>query len=130
MKGKSPISDAEAEVLRVLWGAGGPVTTAEICRDISDKTGWDRSTVRTLIRRLVEKGAIEEQRLGVLSYRPLLAEEDYRRSLTKSFLERHYGGSAKRLIASLVQSDNLTAGDIAELREFLNTGGDGRERGL
>jgi BlaI family penicillinase repressor len=85
--------------------------------------GWDRSTVRTLIHRLVKKGAIEEKRLEVLSYRPILTEEEYLRTQTRSFLERHYGGSARRLVASLVQGDSLTPSDIAELRAFLNTGG-------
>ena len=124
MKAKSPISDAEAEVLRVLWETKRPATTAEICARIDEKTGWDRSTVRTLIRRLVEKGALEELRLEVLSYRPLLAEEDYLKTQTDSFLERHYGGSATRLVASLVRADSLTPGDIAELRAFLNSGGE------
>jgi BlaI family penicillinase repressor len=121
MKNKT-ISEAEAEVLRVLWGSVGPVPTAAICKDITDKTGWDRSTVRTLLRRLVEKGAVEELKLDVLCYRPVLTEEEYRRTQTKSFLERHYGGSAQRLVASLVRSDNLSESDIAELRAFLNSG--------
>ena len=87
MKAKSPISDAEAEVLGVLWSADSPVTTAEICRQISEKKGWDRSTVRTLIRRLVEKRAIEERRLEVLTYTPLLTAEEYRGTQTRSFLD-------------------------------------------
>lgn len=123
MKQKNAISDAEAEVLKVLWAADDAVTTAEICRAMADRTGWDRSTVRTLIRRLVEKSAVEELRRGVLSYRPILGEEEYRRSQTESFLERHFGGSATRLVAALVQSDNLTEDDIAALRAFLDAGG-------
>ena len=123
MKAKSPISDAEAEVLRVLWGSEEPQTTAEICAHVTEKTGWDRSTVRTLIRRLVDKGAIEELRLAVLCYRPLLTESDWLRTQTNSFLERHYGGSARRLVASLVEDNSLSPEDIAELRAFLSAGG-------
>jgi BlaI family penicillinase repressor len=127
MKLKNNISEAEAEVLAVLWGSDEPLATADICRTVTAKTGWDRSTVRTLLRRLVEKGAVEEMKLDVLSYRPVLVEEEYRRTETSSFLDRHYGGSVKRLVASLVRNDNLTEDDVAELREFLKTGGDTRE---
>jgi BlaI family penicillinase repressor len=125
MKPKNTISDAEAEVLQALWASDGPATTAEICKAVETRTGWDRSTVRTLIRRLVDKGAVEEMKLEVLSYRPSLTEEDYRRTQTDSFLERHYGGSARRLVASLVENNALTEDDIAALRDFLKSGGDG-----
>ena len=119
----SRISEAELAVMKILWNAGGPVATGVICRELSDQLSWDRSTVRTLLRRLAEKGAVEEIKLEVLCYAPNLSEGDYRSSQTKSFLERLYGGSAKKLVASLVQSDELTAEDIQELREFLNQGG-------
>lgn len=124
MKSKNPISEAEAEVLKVLWNYKAPVTTGTIFKELSEQMGWDRSTVRTLLRRLTEKGAVEEMKLEVLAYRPVLTEEEYRHSQTKSLLERHYGGSAKRLVASLVQNKNLTSADLAELREFLQSGGD------
>lgn len=117
------ISRAELAVMKILWNAAGPVSTGTICKRLSKRLSWDRSTVRTLLKRLVEKGAVEEKKLDVLCYLPAVSEKDYRDSQTKSFLERLYGGSAKKLVASLVQSDELTAEDIEELREFLNGGG-------
>ena len=117
------ISEAELAVMKILWNADGPVATGTIHKDLSEQLSWDRSTVRTLLKRLVEKGAVEEKKLDVLCYLPAVSEKDYRDLQTKSFLERLYGGSAKKLVASLVQSDKLTAEDIRELREFLNKGG-------
>jgi len=121
------ISEAELAVMKILWDENGPVPTSVIYKELSERLSWDRSTVRTLLRRLCEKGAVEEKKLRVLCYLPAVSEKDYLDSQTKSFLERLYGGSAKRLVASLVQSDELTPGDIEELREFLNRGGDLRE---
>ena len=117
------ISEAELAVMKILWNAEGPVATGAICRELSEQLSWDRSTVRTLLRRLAEKGAVEERKLEVLCYSPAVSEKDYRDLQTKSFLKRLYGGSAKKLVASLVQSDEQTEDDIQELREFLNRGG-------
>ena len=127
MNSLNRISEAELAVMKVLWDSDGPVTTGAIYKELSERLGWDRSTVRTLLRRLAEKGAVEEKRLEVLSYLPTVSEKEYRDTQTKSFLERLYGGSAKRLMVSLVQSDELTSEDIEELREFLNEGGGGHE---
>lgn len=119
------ISEAELAVMKILWSADGPVTTGAIYKELSDRLAWDRSTVRTLLRRLAEKGAVEEKKLEVLCYLPAVSEKDYRDTQTKSFLERLYGGSAKKLVAYLVQSDELTNEDIEDLREFLNKEGGG-----
>lgn len=125
MKPFRRISQAELEIMKILWDGNGPVATGSIYRDLSEKLS--RSTVRTLLRRLTEKGAVEERKLQVLCYLPLVSEEDYRDDQTKSFLDRLYGGSAKNLVASLVQSSELTSGDLEELRNFLNQGGSGNE---
>ena len=125
MKPFRRISQAELEIMKILWDGNGPVATGSIYRDLSEKLS--RSTVRTLLKRLTEKGAVEEQKLQVLCYLPLVSEEDYRDDQTKSFLDRLYGGSAKNLVASLVQSSELTSGDLEELRNFLNQGGSGNE---
>lgn len=122
---KSRISEAELAVMKILWDSDGPVTTGEIYKELSERLGWDRSTVRTLLRRLAEKGAVKEIKQHVLCYLPAVSEKDYRDIQTKSFLDRLYEGSAKKLVASLVQNNEFTSADIVELREYLNQGGDG-----
>lgn len=121
------ISQAEHEVMKILWQADGPVSTNEIYQVLSDQMGWDRSTVRTLLKRLVEKGAVITRKLAVISYLPAVSEKEYRKAQTRSFVERLYGGSAKRLVSSLVESYDLSPSDIDELRELLNSGGEENE---
>jgi BlaI family penicillinase repressor len=114
------ISQAELVIMQVIWKAGGPISTSDIYKELSEQMGWDRSTVRTLLKRLTEKGVIIMQKLQVIHYLPAVSESDYREEQTRSFLDNMYGGSAKKLVSSLVQSSNLTSDDIVELRNFLD----------
>lgn len=118
------ISQAEFEVMKILWRTDGPVSTGDIYSELSKEMGWDRSTVRTLLKRLTEKGAVTTQKLKVLSYLPAISEKEYTDEQTKSFVERLYGGSATRLVSSLVENYDLTESDIEELREILKAEGD------
>lgn len=114
------ISQAELVVMQELWKENGPVSTGDLFKEISKRMGWDRSTVRTLLKRLTEKEAVIETKLGVISYIPAITEEEYLTEQTKSFVDNLYGGSAKRLVSSLVENYDLSQKDIEELREFLN----------
>ena len=121
------ISEAELEVMKILWDADQPLSTHTICKQLQEQMGWDRSTVRTLIKRLVEKAAIIQKKLDVYCYLPAISETEYLNAQTKSFINRLYGGSVKYLVASLVQDENLTPEDIEELKAFLKSGGERSE---
>lgn len=120
----SRISQAEFEVMKILWSAGGPVSTGDIYQELLKELGWDRSTVRTLLKRLTEKGAVTAHKLKVLSYLPAISEKEYCDEQMKSFVERLYGGSATRMVTSLVENYNLTESDIEELRDILKLEGE------
>ena len=107
------IQGAELTVLQVLWEAGEPLPLAAILDTLHIRRGWADSTVKTLLRRLQEKGAVTLQKRGV--YAAAIAREDYRGAANHSFLQKLYQGSAKSLVASLVQEGKLTQEDIAEL---------------
>lgn len=107
------IQDAELAVLQVLWEAGEPLPLAYLLETLHTRRGWADSTVKTLLRRLQEKEAVILQKRGV--YAAVIAREDYRGAANHSFLEKLYQGSAKSLVASLVQEGKLTQEDIAEL---------------
>lgn len=117
------ISEAEFEVMKILWAASRPVSTNTICKQLQEQMGWDRSTVRTLIKRLCEKEAIIQEKLNVYCYVPAISETEYLDTQTKSFIKRLYGGSVKNLVASLVHNHNLSKEDIEELKEFLRSEG-------
>ena len=73
------ISDSELEVLEVLWEAEEALPIAPIRKRLEERRGWDSSTIKTLLRRLCEKGAVEARRRESFYYRPVLNREDYQR---------------------------------------------------
>jgi BlaI family penicillinase repressor len=126
IKGKK-VSEAELEVMKILWSEKQPVDTNTIHKNLQEKMGWDRSTVRTLIKRLLEKDVIHLVKQEVFCYIPNITEKEYLNVSTISFVNKLYGGSVKNLVASLVQNKELSREDIEELREFLLSGGDQNE---
>lgn len=115
----SKISGSELEVLEILWQAGEPLPVAPIRTQLEALRNWDGSTVKTLLRRLCEKGAVEAEKREVFYYRPLLSREEYQEWSTHSLIQRAYRGSARDLVASLVKGAQLTRQDLDELRAIL-----------
>lgn len=112
------ISDSELEVMRVLWRAGDALPVTEIREALQQSRGWEATTVKTLISRLVTKGVLHQEKRQVFYYSPLLSEEEYNDWATHDLISRVYHGSARDLVAALVRSDGLTQADIDELRDL------------
>lgn len=113
------ISSSELEVLEVLWRTQEPMPISAIRTALEGTHSWDASTVKTLLRRLREKGAVDCEKRDVFYYWPLLGRQEYRRWSTQSFLQRVYQGSARDLVAGLVESCSLSPEDLNELRGIL-----------
>ena len=110
------ISDSELEVMKVLWQAGDALHVNVIRETLQQSRGWEATTVKTLIGRLVTKGVIRQEKRNVFYYSPLISEAEYNAWATDNLIQRLYHGSAKNLVAALVQSEGLTQADIEELR--------------
>ena len=117
------ISDSELEVMRVLWEAGDALPITELRRALGERKGWEATTVKTLVQRLVSKGVLEQEKRKVFYYRPLVSESEYRDWAVNGMVQRLFRGSAKALVATLVQSEGLSDADVAELREFFRVEG-------
>lgn len=118
------ISDSELEVMRVLWDAACALPIGEIRRALQEKRGWEATTIKTLVQRLVGKGAVAQEKRGAFYYSPLVSEKEYNDWATERLIHRLYRGSAKSLVAALVQSDELSETDIEELRAMFRKGGE------
>ena len=113
------ISDSELEVMRVLWRAGDALPVTEIRETLQRSRGWEATTVKTLVSRLVTKGVLRQEKRSVFYYSPLISEAEYNDWATHDLISRVYHGSARDLVAALVRSDGLTQSDIDELRDLL-----------
>lgn len=120
MDKKIMVSDSELEILEVLWAAENPLNAADIRNALNEHKKWERTTVLTLIQRLVKKGAVSQEKQEVYYYSPCIAREEYVQAETKSFIDKFFKGSSKNLAAALVDSDALTKKDIEELRDYFN----------
>ena len=117
------ISDSELEVMKVLWEAGDALSITEIRTALCGRRGWEATTVKTLVGRLVAKGALAQEKRNVYYYRPLIGREEYSGWAAQDLVDRLFKGSARGLVAALVRSDGLSAEDIDELRELFASEG-------
>lgn len=113
------ITDAEQEIMKILWAHPEGMTSGAL-REKLDKS-WERTTVLTLLSRLVDKGAVSNDKNKRPSvYKSLLSKEDYGLSRTRSLLENLYNGSVKNMMAALCTSGDLTEEDFRQLQALLN----------
>lgn len=114
------ISDAEWRVMKVLWQMS-PLSADEIVAAVEATEIWQPRTVKTLLNRLLKKGALGFQKEGrKFRYFPLAGEHEHVREETRSFLQRVYDGAITPMLASFLKEESLSPEEIAELRELLS----------
>ena len=113
------ITEAERQVMEVLWAAP-PRTAEEIVLALAD-TGWAAATVKTLLNRLLGKGAIRAEAEGRrYRYAPVLQREAWVRGQSEGLLARLFGGRLAPLVAHFGERQPLSRQDIAEIRRLLD----------
>ena len=124
MKRIPKISEAEWEVMKVLWGTS-PATANDIVKRLSGKTHWKRETIRTLINRLVQKKALAFEKKGrQYHFYPLATETECVKAETKSFLKRFGKSSVEPMLAAFVEEENLSPERLRRLRRILKEAAD------
>jgi predicted transcriptional regulator len=113
------ISDAEHAVMEVLWQRA-PLTATEVADALADAREWSLQTVKTLLSRLTNKGAVSYDQDGRrYLYSPILAREDYVGDESRRLVDRLFGGRAAPLIAHLAEQQKFTAEDLAEIERLI-----------
>ena len=119
MSGDPNISDAEWEVMNVLWESS-PRTASEVADQLCERMNWHPKTVKTLLARLVKKGALRFKAEGNrYIYRPALSREKFVRAETRTFLDRVFGGQATPMLVHFAENGDLTPEDLEGLKEIL-----------
>jgi BlaI family transcriptional regulator, penicillinase repressor len=113
------ISKSEHAVMEVLW-AEAPLDASSIAERLTDAQTWTLTTVKTLLSRLVNKGAVDTASEGrKFLYRPAMARIDYVSAESKQLVDRLFGGKISPLVAHLAQHEALSPDDIAEIEALL-----------
>jgi BlaI family transcriptional regulator, penicillinase repressor len=114
------ISESEAKVMNVLWDTH-PLGTEQIFEKLGDSETWHVSTVKTLLGRLVKKGAVAATAEGRrFLYHPLLSRRDYVSNESRSLLDRLFDGKVAPLVSHFAAQRKLTKRDLNELRRLLD----------
>ena len=114
------ISDAEWEVMKVLWDKG-QASAQEVVDALADSKSWSPQTVKTLLKRLTEKGAVAYQADGrKFIYRAAVAREAAEKSESRTFLARVFDGAVTPALMHLLELGHLTPDDIRQLKKTLD----------
>jgi len=121
VENKPEISDAEYQVMKIIWTADVPLNTNEVVERLEASTSWKPKTIHTLLSRLVKKGALQYEKNGrVFVYTPLVNESDILAKENDNFLNRFYDGALDSMIVNLLEQDKLSEDDILTLRRILD----------
>lgn len=119
------VSDSELTLMKILWSAGGSAKYAAIMEELA-KSGntWQKNTVITLLSRLADKGMLKTSKAGRRNeYIALVTEADYQSAQARTLVRKLYSGSAKGLVATLIQGEMLSEEEYRELKRFWESEG-------
>lgn len=111
--------DSELKVMEPLW-EGGPQTAGELAKRLAAAVGWNRNTTYTVIKKLIDKGAVSRSDPGFLCT-PLITREEVQRQETDSLISRLFGGSATQFLSAFLSERDLTPAEADQLRELIGS---------
>lgn len=113
------ISEAESIVMDVLWRQH-PSSAESVVGALAESRQWQEPTIKTLLNRLLNKGAIAAEKDGRrYLYTPVLKREEWLIDESESLLDRLFGGRVAPLVAHFSEHRKLSRKDVAELRKLL-----------
>ncbi len=114
------ISDAEMEIMKIIWKENKQITTATILEELPKENSWKTTTVMTLGTRLIEKGILNVIKIGKLNhYSPKVTEEEYKAIQTDVFLDDMYNGSVRSFMATLYNNNKISKKDVSDLKKWI-----------
>lgn len=116
---QSKLFDSELKVMGVLWREGD-CTAKHISDVLKEEVGWNMNTTYTLIKRCINKGAIQRSEPNFLCH-ALIQKEEVQQLQTDELIDRIYDGSTDKLFAALLGRKKLTAQQIEQLRSIVGS---------
>ena len=122
MKNKpAKISDSELQLMQPLWEES-PLGASDIAKRLPPALGWSQTTIKTMLSRLVTKGALAAEPEGRrFLYRPLIAREQVAAGQAGGLIDRLFGGRVSPLVAQLAEQREIDPEDLAELERIVRS---------
>ena len=111
------IFDSELKILEILWESG-EASAKDVSAQAVDYVVWRKTYIYTVLKKCVEKGLVERTEPG-FRCRALVSRQEVQRQETRGLIDRMYGGSADRLVASLLDGKALSGEEIVRLRQLV-----------
>jgi BlaI family penicillinase repressor len=113
------LNDSEWTVMQAVWESS-PANARDVLERVHGETDWAYTTVKTILARLVEKGALHEEKHGKTSvYEPLVTREAARKTAVRSLLDKAFDGTFGSLVQHMVASEKLGKKEREKLARML-----------
>ena len=109
--------DSELKVMEILW-KNGDTPAKEIAKLLNEQTGWSKTTTYTVIKKCLDKSAIERKDPGFIC-RALISKEVVREQETKELVDKMFDGSSDLLVASLISGKKIGSEQLHKLRQLI-----------
>ena len=109
--------DSELKVMEVLWEQG-PRPAKEIVDILSARIGWNKNTTYTVIRKCIEKGAVERGEPGFVCT-PLVSRDEVARTETEQLIDKMFGGSSELFFSSFLKNQGISEAEAARLARMI-----------
>ncbi|MBQ7874099.1 MAG: BlaI/MecI/CopY family transcriptional regulator [Oscillospiraceae bacterium] len=115
---KEKLNNSQIKVMQLLW-EGGPATAKNLCLMAAQRYEWNKNTTYTIIKSLVESGAVERSEPDFLCT-PLITLEEVRRTETRGLVDKFFKGSASAFFSAFLEDENISAEELAALKKIIN----------
>ena len=120
MKNLPQIAESEWHVMKVLWSKRR-LSGNQVVEELLERTAWSPRTIKTLLNRLVNKGALGFEKKGRdYIYFPLIEESECLEAESRNFLQRFYGGALHPMLSHFLETESISAEELEELQRILD----------
>lgn len=109
--------DSELKIMEILWRSGD-TAARDIAEELGQTVGWSKTTAYTVIKKCVDKGAVSRSEPNFIC-RAEISRKEAQEYETAELIDKMYGGSADKLVASLLGSKRLSAKEIQDLKKLV-----------
>jgi BlaI family penicillinase repressor len=120
-KKRYDLTEAEWDIISAVW-ENQPCAAPTVTEHLQNKTGWSYSTVKTLMDRMVNKGLLKTERIrNLILYRAAITKQQARKNEVMRTVRRAFDGALTPMMQFLIDSDELSKDELAELEKIIKT---------
>lgn len=115
---KEKLNNSQVKVMQLLW-ENGATTAKNLCVMAAERYDWNKNTTYTIIKSLVEMGAVERSEPDFICT-PVLSLEEVRRTETKGLVDKFFHGSASAFFSAFLEDESISSEELEALKKIIN----------